>query len=259
MSTFWDVIVLAILQGVAEFLPISSSGHLVIAQSILDINSPGMRLEIVLHVGTLFSIFFYYRKTFWNLIRGVFQKDKKSLFFVGYIILSAIPAAVFYFLFKDKIDGIYENVHAVGYLLLFTGLVLTILRWIKKGEKPLNASRSILVGIAQAIAILPGVSRSGMTISSARMLGVQSEKAAEFSFIMSTPLLIGGALLDMLGVLGRSGEGSIDGWLLGIGALVSAVVGYLSIALLVKTLKGGHFWLFGIYCFIAGILTILFL
>ena len=123
MSTFWDVIVLAILQGFAEFLPISSSGHLVIAQSILGINNPGMRLEIVLHIGTLFSILFYYRKTFWELACGVFKRDKKSIAFVCYVILSAIPAAFFYFLFKNKVDGIYENVHTVGYLLLFTGVV----------------------------------------------------------------------------------------------------------------------------------------
>lgn len=259
MGEFWNVVVLAVLQGVAEFLPISSSGHLVLAQSLLEMNKPGMRLEVVLHLGTLFSIFFFYRFVFSSLIWGLFRRDRASWRLLGCILLSAVPAALFYFLFQDWVDAFFENVHAVGWALIGTGLVLTSLRWIRSGTKPLTYGRALLAGLAQAVAILPGVSRSGSTIAAARMSGLDPEKAAEFSFIMSTPLLLGGAFLDFLGCTGSSGEEQLSVGLLLLGAAVSTVVGYFSLAWLVRLLKSGRFWLFGLYCVLAGTLTLCFL
>lgn len=261
MEEFWDVIVLATLQGVAEFLPISSSGHLVLAQNLLDINKAGMRLELVLHVGTLFSIILYYRKTILDLILRVFRRDIPALLYAGYIILSTLPALLFYFTCKEMVERIYENATVVGCCLILTGILLCLLKWFGKENKNLNAKRSILIGAAQAVAILPGISRSGSTIAAARLLGVRPDVAAQFSFLMSLPLLAGGALLDFLGFMGGPsvpGEALPDS-LLWIGALVSAIVGYISISLLVKLLKGGYFWIFGIYCLIAGTLALVFI
>jgi len=258
MREILDVFFLAVLQGVAEFLPISSSGHLVLAQSLLKINNPGVRLEVVLHLGTLVSIFIYYRATISKLIRGGLRGDRESWLTAGHIALSAIPAVFFYMLCHDKIDAFFEDSRAVGGFLLFTGAVLCALRWMACGEGGVTATRALLVGIAQALAVLPGISRSGLTISAARMAGIAPDKAAEFSFLMSAPLLIGAALMDFVGITPSSGAHALPAWLLLTAAGISAAVGLVSLALLVRTLRGGRFWLFGLYCFAAGLATLLF-
>jgi undecaprenyl-diphosphatase len=253
-----DVMLLAVLQGIAEFLPISSSGHLVLAQSLLQINTPGMRLEVVLHLGTMLSIMAYYRRSLMTLLAGAWRGDRASWATAAHIAVSAIPAAFFYFLCHDKVDAFYEDPRAVGGFLLFTGVVLCALRWIPCGDGPVTGPRALLVGIAQALAVLPGVSRSGMTIAAARMAGIAPGASAEFSFLMCLPLLAGAALLDMLGLTAKPGTNALSPWLLLAGAAVSAVVGYAALALLVRALRGGRFWLFGIYCVAAGVVTLLF-
>lgn len=257
MRDIVDVFLLSVLQGIAEFLPISSSGHLVIAQSLLNINTPGVRLEVVLHVGTMVSIMLYYRRTLTALISGFFRGDRACWLTAGHVVLSAVPAALFYFLCKDKVDAFFEDVRAVGGFLVFTGMVLCALRWMKYGDGSVTAPRALLVGIAQALAVLPGVSRSGMTIAAARMAGVAPDKSAEFSFLMCLPLLAGAALLDA--VHPQAVERSFPWWLLLSGAAVSATVGYVALSLLVRALRAGRFWLFGVYCLGAGLLVVLFL
>lgn len=257
MREFLDVMVLAVLQGIAEFLPVSSSGHLVIVQNLLKINTAGMRLEVVLHLGTMVSIMVYYRSVLLSLARGVLRGDRESWATVGHVVLSAVPAVFFYLLCHDKVDAFYESPRAVGGFLIFTGVVLCALRWMRCGEGRVTAPRAFLTGLAQALAVLPGISRSGMTISAARMSGIAPDKAAEFSFLMCLPLLAGAALLDLLGVTAQQGSGALPGWLLLAGAAVSAAVGFVSLALLVRTLRGGRFWMFGLYCFAAGLLTLL--
>ncbi len=257
MCQFFDVMVLALLQGIAEFLPISSSGHLVIAQSLLKINNPGMRLEVVLHLGTMVSIMLYYRATLASLMWGFFRFERESMKMVGNVLLSAIPAAFFYFLCKDKVDAFFEDPAAIGGFLIFTGVVLCALRWMRCGEGPVSAPRALLVGLAQALAVLPGISRSGMTIAAARMSGISPDKSAEFSFLMCLPLLAGAAFLDIFGISPGTAC-AVPGWMLLAGAAVSAVVGFVSLAVLVKTLRGGRFWMFGLYCILAGFLSLLF-
>lgn len=247
-----EVTILAILQGVAEFLPISSSGHLVIGQNFLGINEAGMRLDLFLHVGTLASIAVFYWATIWRILR------RGEWLYVAKIVVSALPSIVTYFLFKDFIDGLFENSRMVGALLIFTGAVLVCTRFMPRGSKDVSFLRALLMGIGQAIALLPGVSRSGMTLAGARAGGVESEKAAEFSFLMSAPLILGGAFLEVM----KSGLAADDaeiGWGLTLyGAAIAAVVGYFSLKLLVKALKGKWFWLFGPYCVVAGLVTLLF-
>lgn len=256
MREIFDVMVLAVLQGVTEFLPVSSSGHLVIAQGLLGINNPGIRLEVVLHLGTMVSIVVYYRKVLWGLARGVVRGERASLLTAGHVALSAVPAVFFYLLFHDKVDEFYEDSRAVGGFLVFTGVVLLALRWMQCGDGKVTAPRALLVGMAQALAVLPGVSRSGMTISAARMAGVAPDRAAEFSFLMCLPLLAGAAALDAVRGAAQA-EPQMAWWLLGAGAAVSAAVGYVALALLVRTLRGGRFWMFGVYCVVVGLLTAL--
>ena len=257
MHDFIDVMLLSVLQGITEFLPVSSSGHLVIAQNLLGINAPGMRLEIILHLGTLLSIIAFYRLVIWRLIKGFFRFERESLYQVGCIALSAIPAGLFYALCKGTVDKLDESTKAVGFFLMFTGVVLLLLKWLAKGEGRMTWPKALVIGIAQAVAVLPGVSRSGMTIAAARIQGVSPERAAEFSFLMLLPVLIGSALLEVAGALSHPpAPDPIPGWMFWAGATVSAVVGYAALALLVKALKGTRFWLFGVYCLLAGLLTV---
>ena len=256
MNEFLNVTLLALLQGVAEFLPISSSGHLVIGQHLLGMKDAGLQLDVFLHGGTLLSVFVFYRKT---ILRILVERDWE---FLAKLLLSALPAVLVYFVFRKKIDALFENAKMVGALLMFTGAVLFGTRLLPTGGKTVSFGRALWMGAMQAVALLPGVSRSGMTLAAARTGRVDAEKAAEFSFLMSAPLIMGGVFLEILKICRgvESAGAESTGWgLLIWGAVFAAVTGYLSLMLLIKVLKGSKFWLFGPYCFIVGLLTLWFL
>lgn len=261
-----ETTILGILQGVAEFLPISSSGHLVIGQHLLGVNAPGMRLDVFLHLGTLISIFAFYRREIGRLIAGLLNRTGADEFhaattFALKILVSALPAIAVYFCFHDFIDGLFENSRMVGVFLMFTGAVLVGTRFLPGGRREVGFGRALAMGFAQALALLPGVSRSGMTLAMARGGRIAPEKSAEFSFLMSAPLIAGATLLELLKALrtAPSGDAAEIGWGLTLyGGALAAVVGYLSLKLLVRVLNGRGFWLFGPYCLLAGLLTLLF-
>ena len=257
MDNFLDVTILAVLQGVAEFLPISSSGHLVILQHVLEVSEDlRLRLEVFLHVGTLASVFVFYARRIGLTLGGIVRGEREALLYAGKIVLSAVPAIGVYFLFRHRIEALVTNARMVGALLMFTGAVLMGTRFLPRGGRTVDGLRALLMGVGQAIALLPGVSRSGMTLASARAGKVDADAAAEFSFLMSAPLIMGGLLLELV-----KGEISVGGYTVSVllwGTLLSAVVGYFSLALLLKVLKGRWFWLFGPYCIVAGLLTICF-
>lgn len=256
MSDFLDVTFLAILQGVAEFLPISSSGHLVIGQHVLGVKDAGLQLDVFLHVGTLLSVALYYRKSLWRIVA------ERDFCYVSKIVLSALPAVAVYAIFKEEVESLFNNTKMVGALLMFTGAVLAGTRFLPTGTKDVSFLRALWMGCMQAVALLPGVSRSGMTLAAARSGRVEPAKSAEFSFLMSAPLILGGMFLEILKMLSSSAEAAQEGVGLGLlvwGALLSAAVGYFSLVALVKTLKGRWFWLFGPYCVTAGLLTLCFL
>lgn len=258
---------LAFLQGVAEFLPISSSGHLVISQHFLGINIDGVRLDVCLHAGTLISIFVFYRKTICRLFLRCFSpraagaERREAWSFVLKIFLSTAPAVLIYFLFEKNIKEFFENAKMVGALLMFTGAVLIGTRYLPRGVKDVGFLRAVLMGLGQAVALLPGVSRSGMTLASARAGGVEPEKAAEFSFLMSAPLIMGALVIELLKSFNETPEeaaSQVPWFMLLIGMAIAAVVGYFSLKILVKALKGRWFWIFGPYCLLAGLATVLF-
>ena len=246
-----EVTLLSILQGVAEFLPISSSGHLVLGKSLLGLQEMGMRIDIFLHVGTLLAIFVFYS----SIIRRILTSLEWS--YMLKVIVSAVPAGIIGVLFKDQLEAAFASPKMVGGALVFTGLVLTATRFFPKGDKDVSFGRALLMGIAQAVAILPGVSRSGMTLAAARASNVEAEKSAEFSFLMSAPPIAGAALLELMKSLKAAEATQEVSWGLTVyGCILAAVVGYFSLKLLVKSLKGRWFWLFGPYCILAGILTL---
>lgn len=247
-SEIIKVTFLSVLQGIAEFLPISSSGHLVLGKHLLNMQELGLRIDIFLHVGTLVAIFAFY----FAIIRRIIVNLEWSYLFK--VVLSAIPAGLVGILFKDQLEAAFASPKMVGGALIFTGLVLTCTRFLPRGEKDVSFGRAFLMGLAQAIAILPGVSRSGMTLAAARASKVDAEKSAEFSFLMSAPPIAGAALLELLKSF-HATETSVEvGWGLTIyGCVLASVVGYFSLKILVSSLKGRWFWLFGPYCVLAGL------
>ena len=256
MGDFLDVTFLAILQGVAEFLPISSSGHLVIGQHVLGVKDAGLQLDVFLHVGTLLSVAMYYRKSLWRIVA------ERDFSYLAKIVLSALPAVAVYAIFKEEVESLFNNTKMVGALLMFTGAVLAGTRFLPTGTKGVSFLRALWMGCMQAVALLPGVSRSGMTLAAARSGKVEPSKSAEFSFLMSAPLILGGMFLEILKMFRAADDAAPDGVGIGLlmwGALLAAVVGYVSLVALVKALKGRWFWLFGPYCVTAGLLTLCFL
>ena len=222
-----------------------------LGKSLLGMGDLGMRLDIFLHVGTLAAILAFYWTIVWRIVKNL------EWGYLLKVVASAVPAGVVGILFQDQLEEAFASPKMVGAALIFTGLILTATKFLPKGTKDVSFARAILMGVAQAVAILPGVSRSGMTLAAARASGVEAEKSAEFSFLMSAPPIAGAALLQIL----KAGDAATDAaevsWGLTIyGCVLAAVVGYFSLKLLLKSLKGRWFWLFGPYCLLAGALTL---
>lgn len=247
-----EVTVLSILQGIAEFLPISSSGHLVLGKQLLGLQDVGLRLDVFLHVGTLLAIFAFY----FSIIRRIVVNLEWS--YLLKVVVSAVPVGVVGVLFHSRLEEIFSSPRMVGVALIFTGFILTATRFLPKGRLDVSYGRAFWMGLAQAIAILPGVSRSGMTIAAARIAKVDAEKSAEFSFLMSAPPIAGAALLEVMKGAGAAAESAAEvSWPLTIyGCILAAVVGYFSLMLLLRSLKSRWFWLFGPYCLGAGLLAL---
>ena len=248
-----EVAILSVLQGVAEFLPISSSGHLVLGKSLLGLGDVGMRLDVFLHVGTLLSIFVFYFAVIRRIVVG------REWSYVAKVAVSSIPVGIVGVLFKSRFEEAFSSPSFVGGALIFTGAVLTATRFLPKGEKDVSFLCAVLMGLAQAVALLPGVSRSGMTLAAARAAKVDGERAAEFSFLMSAPPIAGAALLEIMKTVGEAEAAAAreTSWgLCVVGALIAAVVGWFALKLLVASLKGRWFWLFGPYCIVVGLLSL---
>lgn len=261
----WKAIVVGIVQGLAEFLPISSSGHIVLTQYLLGIrvegavHQPDLAFEIILHIGTLVSVLIFFRKSLWKLVESLYTKDMKEermkIFWLG---VATIPAVIAALLFKDFFDSVPGNPFMVAGFLIVTGLVLFVPRLVKGGKDEVGAKGAIMMGIGQAFAILPGISRSGSTIAAGLVSGVKAEKAAEFSFLMSIPAIAGGFVLTMKDKIEETGSVSEafqacfnPAYL--AGAAAAAIVGLLAIYLVMGAVKRGKLEYFSYYCFAAGI------
>jgi undecaprenyl-diphosphatase len=250
-----DSIILGLTQGLTEFLPISSSGHLVIGKHLLGLSAPGAIIEIILHFGTFFSIILYYRTYLLELLLDAYSNNSgESRKIIGLILISIIPAGVIGILFDDYIEKLFNNMYLVGINLIITGVILFSTRFTHKKTKQssLTITKVIIIGIAQAIAILPGISRSGITISTALFLGINEKDAARFSFLIALPVLFGASILKIKDAIAFS----VDISTLNIftGFLFSLITGYICLSILVNILNKKKLWLFSFYCIFIGIL-----
>lgn len=265
-----QAILLGILQGVTEFLPVSSSGHLALARALAGRElMPGITFEIVVHFGSFCSIVFYYRKKIAVILTDLFKsftpdgirsgrlRTDANTRYSFIILLSMIPAMIIGFTLKDQVEEIFVNPLVVSLMLLVTGTLLFSTRFVKHPEGEVTVGRGLIMGVAQAFAILPGISRSGSTISVGLFSGVKRESVADFSFLMVLPVLAGAMLLELLEIFKNGIEYAAVVALIG-GFLASFLSGYLSLKYLIMLLKREKFYYFSFYCWAVGIAGVIY-
>jgi undecaprenyl-diphosphatase len=268
-----SVIVLALIQGLCEFLPVSSSGHLVLAQAYLGFIDPDIVFDLVLHLGTLAAVIFYYRQTLAGLISELRLLPKALIspsilsqyyqtrpdFRLGILIIAAsLATAVLGLTFRSFLTSLFSSIRAVGLALLLTSAVLALTALVKPGCRAIMTMRlsdALIIGLAQGFAIAPGLSRSGLTIAAALILGLNKQLAAKFSFIASIPAILGGLILSL-----STGMTSPLGlkYLL-VGLIVAAISGYLALKLLTVLIDRGRLPLFAPWCLLAGLAALFYI
>lgn len=254
-----NAIILGIIQGLTEFLPVSSSGHLEIAKAILGegkVGEESLLMTVVLHFATALSTIIIFKKDLIEIFSGLFQfKNNEAFQFSLKIILSMIPATLVGVFFNDEIEALFGGaLTLVGSMLLITGLLLFLADRAKASEKQVGVKDAVLVGISQAIAILPGISRSGATISTAVLLGIDKEKAARFSFLMVVPLIFGKMAKDFFS--GEISSTDTNFLALFIGFIFAFLTGMLACKWMIKLVKSSQLKYFAYYCFAIGSIVI---
>lgn len=251
MITLPEVLFLGIVQGLTEWLPISSSGHLVIAQQLLGIRVP-LLFDIMLHVGTLFAVFAFFWKDILEIVSSVLKLDFKSdkgriaLF----IIVATVPIVLAGPLFYGMILNLFGNLFAVGIALMVTGAILYSTRYsqAKQGTE-LDLRNAFLIGLSQALSLVPGISRSGITISLALSKGIDKRQAFTFSFLLAIPAVIGAAVFELYRTTGFDTAINLEMF---AGTAAAAIVGYFSLKFLRGLLEKKKLYLFAYYCWVVG-------
>ncbi len=254
-----DAIILGIIQGLTEFLPVSSSGHLELGKAILgdkSIAEESLMVTVVLHFATALSTIVVFRKDIVEIFRGLFQfKWNGETKFSLKIILSMIPGVFVGLFFEEELEIIFGgSVLFVGFMLLITSLLLWLADKAKNTDKPVSYSNAFVIGVAQVIAFLPGISRSGATISTSVLLGNDKSKAARFSFLMVVPLILGKIAKDLLS--GELAESTMDLGPLFAGFIAAFIAGFAACTWMIQLVRKSKLSYFAIYCFIVGILAI---
>jgi len=247
---------------VTEFLPISSSGHLVFFQSLFGLEEPPIFFDIMLHLGTLLAVVVYFWTDIWKIAQGLGaiakrrDKNPSQVKLLLWIILATIPTGLIGVIFKDWFESLFSKPKVVGGMLLITGMVLWLTRWTKKEGRPLEQMLwidAIFIGIAQGVAIIPGISRSGATISTGLFCGLDRELSGRFSFLLSIPAILGAFLLEF-----KKADLNQELWTILIGTSVAFAVGFFSLKFLMNVIKMGQISRFSYYCWALGIVMILF-
>ena len=244
MNIIWSV-VLGIIQGLTEFLPVSSSGHLAIAQHFIPgFNQPGVMYDVILHLATLLAILYFFRKKIFKL----------GLKYYQLLLVGTIPAAVLGFLFQSQLEKMFGNFKMVGVELVITGILNLLVDKVETRKTNISNTNSLLIGISQAVAIIPGISRSGATIFTGVKLGIDKKKVAEFSFLLSIPAILGANILEFA-THGLS-DGFANPLFYLVGFVAALISGFYSINMVFNSLAKKKFGLFGIYAIALGLIVI---
>lgn len=270
--SWWEAALLGLVQGLTEFLPVSSSGHLVLGKYVLGLDlaaGDNVTFEIFVHFGTVLSIITVYWRRIIDMLKdsvaalmspstiGTQYQESEGFRFVLFILITLIPTGVVYVFFKDALEAAFQNPRLVSGMLLVTGvlLLLTLLR--KNPDGKLSPVKAFVIGIAQSAAMIPGISRSGSTICTALYQNVAPEKAANFSFLMLLPVVLGATLLKSFDI---AEHGLTMGWVpLVVGTLIAYVSGVLAIRVMLDFVRRGKLQYFAYYCFLIGTLGLLFI
>lgn len=254
------VLVLAFIQGLTEFFPVSSSGHLVIFQNVLGLHEPQIFLDVMLHVGTLLSLIFFLRLELKDIIlsfcrhglhlrRGWNDPHFRTLI---YLLTASVPTFLIGYFFSDFFESLFQSPRSVGFALIVTSVFLFLTRF-ASSRKERFPTHPLLIGILQGAAIVPGFSRSGFTIGGALLLGWGKERAARFSFLLSIPAIVGASLFQFLKI-----DSASQPWpLIFAGVATAAVTGYAALFFLYKLVQRGRFHIFAYYCLAAALLILL--
>ncbi|MEX0600157.1 MAG: undecaprenyl-diphosphate phosphatase [Rhodothermales bacterium] len=267
--SWWEAALLGLIQGLTEFLPVSSSGHLVLAQHLLGLEASGITFEVFVHFGTVLSIVTVYRHRIVELLAGAwaglirpakipeYYREKADFRFSVFILITMVPTGLIYVLIDEQLESAFGSPRLTCAMLLVTGtlLLLTLLR--KDPEGPLTPLKSLVIGTAQAAALIPGISRSGSTICTALYQNVTPEKAANFSFLMSLPVIVGATGIEAL----KLWDVGLSGRLLPIliGTAIAYVAGIAAIRIVLDFVRRGNLSYFAYYCFALGGLGLLLL
>jgi len=257
-----EALILGLIQGLTEFLPVSSSGHLELGKAILGTDvQDSLRFTVVVHGATVLSTIFVFNKDLWQLLKGLFAfRWNDETKYIFRILISMLPVALIGVFFKDEVKEFFSggNVVFVGSMLLITSLLLASTYIVKQGDKKISVLSAFIIGIAQAFAVLPGISRSGATIATGLLLGNKRVLIAKFSFLMVLIPIIGENLLDLFSgnMASESGSGGITPLL--IGFFAAFISGLIACKWMIRIVKKGKLIYFAIYCFLVGIIAILY-
>ena len=264
-----QAIIIGLVQGLTEFLPVSSSAHLIFAQQALGVADVGLAFDVLLHVGTLVAVIVYFFNDIVNMIKGFLLSlvDLKDGNFMGELkkdpykklawltILATIPIGIVGVLFNDIVESMFQGLTVPAFLLLITGCLLYVSQRMNSGRidvRNITLKEALIMGCGQALAILPGLSRSGTTIAAGLFAGLDKEFAAKFSFILSIPAILGAAVFQLKDLSG----GSVEIGACIAGFVVAAISGYLAISFLLKIVREKSLDIFAYYCWIVGIIVL---
>lgn len=267
MFSIIDSIILGIVQGLTEFLPISSSGHLIIARDFLNITQTGgLAFDAILQLATVCAVLLYFRKDVYGLILNIFRKNKdvEKNKITMFLIIGTIPAIIFGFLLEEYMETIFRNISLVALTLVIGSLIMFVADFVleKRSEKleqnkDLTIVRSIVIGLFQSLALIPGMSRSGMSISGAYLMGISKEKAIRFSFLLAIPIIFGSGILKLIEIIQEPALVSGGLSILVAGFISAFLFGWIAIDFLLKFLKTNTFKIFIIYRILLAILLLI--